>query len=126
MASNDDGGSFITGFLVGGIVGALVGILLAPKAGSETRSDLLDRGELLRERAEELGVRVRERVGPTVEVVGERVVPAVESVRERVGPAVEVGPVADRVSSRVRRGADASESDGVPAVEETAEPAAEA
>ena len=29
MARNDNGGSFITGFLLGGIIGAVVGILLA-------------------------------------------------------------------------------------------------
>jgi gas vesicle protein len=76
MADSDSGGSFITGFVLGGVIGAVVGILLAPKAGSETRADLLEQSESLRVRAEELAAKVREQVGP-----------AVESVRERVGRA---------------------------------------
>ena len=99
MASNSDGGSFVTGFLVGGIIGAVVGVLLAPKSGSETRAELMERSETWRTRAEELALQARERVGPTMEGVRERVGPAVEEVRERIGP------VADRVASRVGRGA---------------------
>jgi gas vesicle protein len=95
MANGDSGGSFITGFVVGGIVGAIVGIMLAPKSGSETRTDLLEQSEALRARAEELAARVRERVGPTV-----------DSMRERVSP------VAEQVSARVRRGAASAETDG--------------
>lgn len=79
MASNDDGGTFVAGFLLGGIVGAIVGILVAPRAGSETRAELAGQSEVWRDRAEDIAARVRERVGP-----------AVESVRERVSPVTEV------------------------------------
>ncbi len=72
MANGENGSSFISGFLIGGIVGAVVGIMLAPKSGSETRSDLIEQSEALRTRAEELAARVRERVGPTVDSVRER------------------------------------------------------
>ena len=101
MASNDNGGSFVTGFLLGGIIGTVVGILLAPKSGSETRADLLEQSETLRARAEELAAKVRERVGPTVEGVRERVV-----------------PVAGQMDSRVSRGPEAPESDTEPCGEE--------
>jgi len=100
MASNDNGGNFITGFILGGLIGAIVGILMAPKAGSETRADLLVQSETLRRRTEELAAQAREQIGP-----------AVESVRERVGPAVE------RVATRARRGARTSGSDGDPGTE---------
>ena len=109
MASNDNGSSFVTGFLLGGIVGAVVGILLAPKSGSETRSELVGQSEVLRARAEEMAANLRDRVGPTVDVFRDRVAPAVEGVRERVGP------VAERVASRVGRGVDPSVDDVKPA-----------
>jgi gas vesicle protein len=78
MADKQGEGSFLMGFIVGGVVGVVAGLLLAPKPGSETRADLADYGEVVRERAEEVAAQVRERVGP-----------AVESVREAVGPVIE-------------------------------------
>lgn len=96
MASNDDGSSFVTGFLVGGIIGAFVGILLAPKAGSETRATIVEQSETLRGRAEEMAARVRERAAPTIDTMRERMAPADEGVRGKVGPVVE------RVSSAAR------------------------
>jgi len=89
MASNDNGGNFITGFILGGLIGAIVGILMAPKAGSETRADLLVQSETLRRRAEELAAQAREQIGPAVE----------------------------RVATRTRRGARTSGSDGDPGTE---------
>ena len=100
MASNDNGGNFITGFILGGLIGAIVGILMAPKAGSETRADLLVQSETLRRRAEELAAQAREQIGP-----------AVEGVRERVAPAV------DRVATRAKRRVKAAGSDGGPGTE---------
>ena len=109
MANNDNGGSFVFGLVFGGIIGVLIGILIAPRSGSETRSDLADRSETWRSRAEEMAAKVRERVGPTVESARERVGPVVENVRSRVAPAVDsfrekVTPVVEQVSSRVGGG----------------------
>ncbi|HIO63208.1 MAG TPA: YtxH domain-containing protein, partial [Dehalococcoidia bacterium] len=53
MGNNDNGGSFALGLLVGGIIGALIGMLLAPKPGAETRSEIWERSETLRSRADE-------------------------------------------------------------------------
>lgn len=94
MANNDDGGTFMAGFLLGGIIGTIVGILLAPKAGSETRAELAGQSEIWRDRAEEIAARVRERVGPAIEGVRERVVPDVDIMQERVAP------VADTINAR--------------------------
>ena len=109
MANNDNGSSFSFGFLLGGIIGVLIGVMLAPRSGSEMRSDLADRSEAWRTRAEEMAARVRERVGPTVESAKERVAPAVENVRSRIAPAMDtvretVTPVVERVSSRIGSG----------------------
>jgi|GEM_PF-2952851 hypothetical protein len=97
MANNDDGGTFVVGFLLGGIIGAIVGILLAPKAGSETRAELAGQSEVWRDRAEEIAARVRERVGPAVVGVRERVAPDGEIMRERVAP--EADPINSRLGS---------------------------
>ena len=77
MANGNNGGSYITGFLLGGVVGAIVGILVAPRAGSETRAQLLDQGAALRERAEEM-------VGSTMETVRESVAPVIDAVAAHV------------------------------------------
>ena len=74
MARKGNVGAFLVGFAAG----AIVGLLLAPKPGTETRADLADYGEAVRERAEEVAARVSERVGPSV-----------ESIRDAVGPVIE-------------------------------------
>ena len=111
MASNDSGGSFTIGFILGGLVGAAAALLLAPKKGSETRSDLLERSQAMRSRAEELAAQARsqaqDRAAVGVATARERIGPAYEGVRERVTPVV------DQVSSRIARNnnADASTAD---------------
>ena len=90
--ANGNGSSFISGFVIGGLVGAVVGILLAPKSGSETRSDLIEQSEALRLRGEELAAKVRERVGPAVDSVRERVQPVAGQItRSSRGPSEAAG-----------------------------------
>jgi gas vesicle protein len=76
MAGKGNAGSFLIGF----VVGTVVGLLLAPKPGAETRADLADYGEVVRERAEEAAARVRERMGPSVESIREAVAPVIEQM----------------------------------------------
>lgn len=47
------GSDFMVGLLCGTAVGAAIGLLLAPKAGSQLRHDLVDSAEKLRRRASE-------------------------------------------------------------------------
>jgi gas vesicle protein len=103
MGNNDNGGSFALGLLVGGIIGALIGMLLAPKPGSETRSEIWERSETLRSRADEAAASLRERVGPAAEGVSSRFGPAVESVREAGASAIE------NVNARLGRGQEEAE-----------------
>jgi len=103
MANNDNGGSFALGLLVGGIIGALIGMLLAPKPGAETRSELWERSELLRSRADEAAASLRERVGPATDSVSSRIGPAVESVRGAGASAIST------VTSRIGRGQEEAE-----------------
>jgi len=103
MGNNDNGGSFALGLLVGGIIGALIGMLLAPKPGSETRSEIWERSETLRSRADEAAASLRERVGPAADGVRSRFGPAVESVREAGASAIE------NVNARLGRGQEEAE-----------------
>lgn len=107
MANNDSGGSFALGFVVGGLVGAAAALLLAPKKGSETRSDLLERSLAMRSRAEEIAAQARtqaqDRASVGVATARERIGPAYEGMRERVNPVVE------QVNARINRDNGASE-----------------
>ena len=103
MGNNDNGGSFALGLLVGGIIGALIGMLLAPKPGSETRSEIWERSETLRSRADEAAASLRERVGPAADGVSSRFGPAVEAVREAGASAIE------NVNARLGRGQEEAE-----------------
>ena len=67
MANNGGGAGFSTGFILGGIIGAVVGILIAPKPGEEMRSELMERSEEWRERAEKLAGRARQRIQSAIE-----------------------------------------------------------
>ena len=91
MADNDNGGSFMTGFLMGGIVGAVIGLLLAPKSGSQTRADLMDQSETWRIRAEEIAARVREGVAPVIEGMRESGTPGMEEGRGHIGQGIDTG-----------------------------------
>ena len=80
MSDKDSGSQFMMGFIIGGIIGVVAGILLAPKPGSETRADLFDYGEVVREKAEEMAARVKDEVGPAVENVRDKVAPVIEQI----------------------------------------------
>jgi gas vesicle protein len=78
MADNDNGVSGLGWFLAGLGVGALVGVLYAPKAGKETREDIVasaldakDRAAVLaqqaKDRAADLAAQGKEQVGQYVD-----------------------------------------------------------
>ena len=67
MANNGGGVGFSTGFLLGGIIGVVVGVLIAPKPGGEMRSELRERSEGWRERADALAARARQRIQSAIE-----------------------------------------------------------
>ena len=107
MAKNNSGGSFTFGLIIGGLVGAAAALLLAPKKGSETRSDLVERSVAMRARAEEIAAQAR------TQAQGHAAV-GVASARERIGPAYEgvrerVTPVVEQVNARINRSNGASE-----------------
>ncbi len=101
MAKDGSGGSFALGVIIGGLAGAAAALLLAPKKGSETRSDLLERSVTMRSRAEEFAAQARtqaqDRAAVGVATARERIGPAYEGMRERVTPVVE------QVNARINR-----------------------
>ena len=86
---NESGGSFTLGFILGGIIGGLVAMLVAPKTGSETRSDLAERSQTWRTRADEMAASMMERVGPSVGLAKEKIAPDVDQVSARKRSAQE-------------------------------------
>ena len=92
--ANDNGG-FTTGLLVGGILGTIIGIMIAPKPGYQTRSELLNRSESFRDRAENISSSVVESITPTVEQISEKLAPAVDKV---IGT---VSPIVDQVNAKI-------------------------
>ena len=87
--AKETGGGCSTGLILGAIIGTVAGILMAPKPGSETRSELLEKSDYWREKAEKLSELVVERLGPTIETVRENVPPTLENMRSRVDPLIE-------------------------------------
>ncbi len=58
MADRQEGASILTfllGIVSGAIVGVVLGVLFTPKAGPDSRADILSRTHVLRERARDLG-----------------------------------------------------------------------
>ena len=98
----NDGG-FATGLLLGGIIGTFIGILIAPIPGSETRAQLLEKSDYLRERAGDLSSTVIETVGPAIDTLSEKVGPAIENAREILTTDNTLGrtaPLIDQVTDR--------------------------
>ena len=58
---------------VAGAIGVVVGILLAPRKGSETRKQIVQRTEPLQEAARKAASRAGDAVKPVTKMVGERV-----------------------------------------------------
>ncbi len=87
--ANDNGGGFSTGLILGAIIGTVAGILMAPKPGSETRSELMGKSDYWREKAEKLSDLIVDRLGPTLETVRDNVPPTLENMKSRVDPLIE-------------------------------------
>ena len=87
--AKDNGGGFSTGLILGAIIGTVAGILMAPKPGAETRSELLEKSDYWREKAEKFSDIIVERLGPTLETVRDNVPPTIENIKARIDPLIE-------------------------------------
>jgi gas vesicle protein len=84
MASDNNGSSFLAGFLVGAVVGALGALFLASESGKELRESLAEEGRKLRDRARDEGRRFVERSEEMMGGLRERGEAAVEKSREGI------------------------------------------
>lgn len=96
--NNNDFGSFLAGFVIGGLVGAAAALILAPQSGEQTRSQLLTRGQELRQASNERVHDYRERAGAYVEETRGRVSDAGQQAQERARLVLDEG------RSRVEQG----------------------
>lgn len=87
--AKDNGGGFSTGLILGAIIGTVAGILMAPKPGAETRSELLEKSDYWREKAERFSDIIVERLGPTLETVRDNMPPTIENMKARIDPLIE-------------------------------------
>jgi gas vesicle protein len=87
MAENEGGTSGLGWFLAGLGVGALIGVLYAPKAGKETREDLMNSALEAKDKAAELVEQGRQKASEYVET-GKQFV---EQGREKAAELVEQG-----------------------------------
>ncbi|HEV2645865.1 MAG TPA: YtxH domain-containing protein [Acidobacteriaceae bacterium] len=67
MAQNEDGSSGLAWFLAGLGIGTLVGVLYAPKAGKETREDLLNSARDAQAKAADLVEQGKQKAGEYAE-----------------------------------------------------------
>ncbi|MCL4535140.1 MAG: YtxH domain-containing protein [Bacteroidetes bacterium] len=87
MKSQEGGAGFVTGFLLGGLVGAAAALLLTPRSGEEARDTLVDRGIVLKVKAEEVAAKAREEADEILS----RGKTVLEDQRARLKEAVEEG-----------------------------------
>jgi gas vesicle protein len=60
-SSDNEIGSFLTGFIIGGLVGAAVALIMAPQSGEETRAQIRQRSIEIRDQASTYGEDARRR-----------------------------------------------------------------
>ena len=91
MASNDEGSSSFGWFLAGLGIGALVGVLYAPKAGRDTRDELVASAMDARDKANQLYSQGKDQATQYVQQGKQQAGQAVEQGRQVVGQYVDKG-----------------------------------
>ena len=101
----NDGATFLIGFIAGSMLGAGVALLFAPKPGDQTRREVAEQAQRVREKAREgLGTasdrvtQFAERGKAIVQTAAEKAREAAQAVREGRDPNA-AAPVADETLS---------------------------
>ena len=115
--ANGSGDSFLAGVILGGIAGFAIGVLLAPKSGSETRADLLDRTDNFREQVWDRTGSARDQFMDRTGSARDQVEDLLDSTSQRLEEIrTEAANVASTLRQRVNR--NSSEDDGEPVMAE--------
>ena len=80
---------FTTGLIIGGIIGVVAGILSAPKPGAQTRSELLEKTDDIKVKAEDLTSSLRETISPGVTEISNRIAPTISTAKEKFSPLID-------------------------------------
>ena len=91
MAHNDDGSSGLAWFLAGLGIGTLVGVLYAPKAGVETREDLLNSARDAQAKAADLADQARQKAGEYVEQGKQKAADLVDQGKQQAAASMDKG-----------------------------------
>lgn len=104
MASRDEFGAFVAGFVIGGVSAAVAALLYAPQSGVETRAMIKEKSIELRDqaqesleealaRAEAVATEARAHADEMARTIKEQVPSAVEAVRNAAAKKPEGEPV---------------------------------
>lgn len=96
--------------VISGAIGVLIGILLAPRKGSETREQIIERSKPLQQAAKNAVSRAGDAVVPVAKIAGERV-PLLRKGKEDVEPEEPAGENGD-TSSPVGEGREDGKASG--------------
>jgi gas vesicle protein len=101
-SSGRSGGGFLVGFIAGSMIGAGLALLFAPKAGDQTRREVAEQAQRVREKAREgLGTasdrvsQFAERGKAMYQTAADKAREAAQAVREGREPQVAPPPAAD-------------------------------
>jgi len=92
MAERQESGSVGTSllvFLLGAAVGATVAILYAPNAGAETRAQLANKADDLKDKANELKGQAMDKANQIKDTAVTRIQKSVDTVKEKVQSAAD-------------------------------------
>ena len=80
---------FTTGLIIWGIIGAVAALLSAPKPGSELRSELIEKTDDIKVKADDLTASLRSNISPGVVEISNRIAPTISSAKEKLSPLVD-------------------------------------
>ena len=80
---------FTTGLIIGGIIGAVAALLSAPKPGSELRSELIEKTDDIKVKADDLTASLRSNISPGVVEISNRIAPTISTAKEKFSPLID-------------------------------------
>ncbi len=89
--NNNDLGAFLAGFVFGALVGAATAVILAPKSGPETRQQLIDASNELRQSAGTHSREYRDKASSLISDTRHRAQNLTEQVQDQVRIVLDQG-----------------------------------
>jgi gas vesicle protein len=114
--SHNHNHGFSTGLIFGSIIGIIGGILLAPKPGTEMRSDLKVKTEDILDKTEKFRTPIIETITPAIVDISHKLGPTIESTKIKLEPTIKsikekLTPLIEQVTKPTAKSTDTSDSD---------------